>query len=87
MLSKAGAAQTPFDATPVDLRFFGIALCPDPEAAAFVFGLNDLAIVRDTVEVCVSHIGLAEQAVAFTGGKVGGDEGQCLVLRLAEQAE
>jgi hypothetical protein len=44
------------------------------EAPAVVAGLDDVAVVGQTIEQRSCHLGVAEDARPFTEGEIGGDD-------------
>jgi hypothetical protein len=44
------------------------------EAPAVVSGLDDIAVMGQTIEQCGRHLGVSKDARPFAEGKVGGDD-------------
>jgi len=49
-------------------------LCAVLKAPAFVTGLDDVAVMGETVEERGRHLWIAEDARPFAEGKIGGDD-------------
>lgn len=52
----------------------GLALRAVFEAPGLVAGLDDLAVMREPVEQCRGHLGVAEDGRPFAEGQIGGDD-------------
>ena len=63
------------------------ALCSVPEAPAFVAGLDDLAVMRETVEERGGHLRVAEDARPFAEGQVGCHDDGGPLVELADEVE
>ena len=57
------------------------------EAPALVAGLDDLAMVGQTVEQGCGHLGVAEDGRPFAEGEVGGDDDQGALVEPAHEVE
>ena len=57
------------------------------ESPAFVAGLDDVAVVGETVEQRGGHLGVAEHARPFAEGEVGGDNDRGPLVEPADQME
>ena len=57
------------------------------EAPTLVAGLDDVAVMSETVEECCGHLGIAEYGRPFTEGEIGGDYDGCAFVELADQME
>jgi hypothetical protein len=66
------------------LRFLSGAI---PEAEAVVSGLQDMTVVREAVQQCGGHLGVAENAGPFAEAEIGGDDHTGPLIKLAEQVK
>jgi hypothetical protein len=57
------------------------------EAPAGVAGLDDIAVVGQTVEHGGSHLGVAEDLGPIGEGEIGGDQQRGVLVELADQME
>jgi len=57
------------------------------EAPAFVAGLDDVAMVSETIEQRRRHLRIAEHARPFAESEVGGDDNRCPLVKTADQVE
>jgi hypothetical protein len=57
------------------------------EAPGFVSGLNDLAMMGETVEQRCRHLGVAEDGGPFAERQVGGDDDRGALVKPADQME
>lgn len=57
------------------------------EAPGFVSGLDNLTMVRQAVEKCRRHLGIAEHRWPFTEGQVCGDDDRGALVESADQVE
>ena len=57
------------------------------EAPAFVAGLDDVAVVSETIEQRRRHLRIAEHAWPFAKGEVGGDDDRGALIETADQME
>ncbi|MCY1233009.1 hypothetical protein D9M72_455270 [compost metagenome] len=57
------------------------------ESPALIARLHDVAVVRETVEQCGGHLGVAEDAAPFREGEVGGDHHARSLVEFGEQVE
>jgi hypothetical protein len=66
------------------LRFLSGAT---PEAEAVVPGLQDVTVVREAVEQCGGHLGVAKNAGPSAEAEIGGDDHTGPLIELTEQVE
>lgn len=57
------------------------------EAPAFVAGLDDVAVMGQSVEQCRGHLGVAEDDWPFAEVEIGGDDHRGLLIEMADQVE
>ena len=57
------------------------------EAPAFVSGLDDIAVMRKTVQHGGGHLGVPKHLGPVGKGQVGGDDDRCVFVELADQME
>ena len=57
------------------------------EAPAVVTGLNDVAVVSETIEQRRGHLGVAEDAWPFAEGEIGGDDDRGAFVKPADEME
>ena len=57
------------------------------EAPALVAGLDDLAMVGETIEQRCGHLGVAEDGWPFAEGEIGGDDGGGSLVEPAHEVE
>lgn len=57
------------------------------EAVAVVAGLENTAVVRQTVQECRGQLGITEDARPFREAQVGGDDQAGLLVELREEVE
>ena len=57
------------------------------EAPAVVAGLDDVAVMGQTVEQCGRHFGIAEHAGPFAERKIGGDDDRGALVEPADEVE
>ena len=62
-------------------------LGPILEAPGVVSGLDDLAVVRQTIEERGGHLGVAEDGRPFAEGQVGGDDDRGALVEPADEVE
>ena len=64
-----------------------LPLGPILEAPGVVSGLDDLAVVRQTIEERGGHLGVAEDGRPFAEGQVGGDDDRGALVEPADEVE
>ena len=57
------------------------------EAPAVVSGLDDIAVVRQTIEERGRHLGICEDTGPLTEGQVGGDDDRGALVEPADEME
>src|SRR3954465_598416 len=57
------------------------------EPAAFVGGLDDLAMMGEAVEQCGAHLGVTEDGWPFAEGEIGRDDDRGALIEPADQME
>ena len=57
------------------------------EAPAVIAGLDDVAVVSQTVEQRGRHLGVAEHAGPFAEGEIGGDDDGSTLVEPADEME
>jgi hypothetical protein len=57
------------------------------EAPAVVSGLDDIAVVGQSIEQRGRHLGIAEHTRPFTEGKIGGDDDRGALVEAADEVE
>ena len=57
------------------------------EAPAIVAGFDDLAVVREAIEQCGGHFGIAEDGRPFTEGEIGGYDDRGAFIEPANEME
>ena len=57
------------------------------EAPAFVSGLDDVAMVGQTIQQRRSHLGVTEDGWPFAEVEIGGDDHRGLLIEMADQME
>ncbi len=57
------------------------------ESPAVVTGLDDVAVVSQTVEQCSGHFGVAEHAGPFAEREIGGDDDGRALVEPADEVE
>ena len=57
------------------------------EAPAVVAGLDDVAVVGQSIEQRGRHLGIAEHTRPFTEGEIGGDDDGSALVEPADQVE
>ena len=57
------------------------------EAPGFVAGLDDLAMVGETIEQRGRHLGIAEDGGPFSEGQIGGEDDRGALVEPADQME
>jgi hypothetical protein len=57
------------------------------EPNRFVAGLHDMTAVREAIEQCGRHLGVAENAGPFTAVQIGRDHHAGVLVELAEQVK
>ena len=64
-----------------------LPLGPILEAPGVVSGLDDLAVLRQTIEERGGHLGVAEDGRPFAEGQVGGDDDRGALVEPADEVE
>ena len=67
--------------------FWGLEVRRGFEAPAFVAGLDDVAVVSETIEQCGGHLWVAEHARPFAEGEIGGDDDRGAFVEPADEME
>src|SRR3954447_26580521 len=57
------------------------------EAPALVAGLDDLAVMGQSIEERGRHLGVAEHGRPFAKGEIGSDDDGCLLVEAADEVE
>src|SRR6202167_6640296 len=57
------------------------------EAPTLIAGLDDVAVVGETIEECGGHLWVAEHARPFAEGEIGGDDDRGAFVEAAEEME
>ena len=57
------------------------------EAEAVIPGLKDVAVVRQPIQQCGRHLGIAEHTAPLAEAEIGGDDDAGLLIKLGEQVE